>query len=132
MTDKTKEKEKIKFNIVSANWKAQQEWGMAYNTSTTSQAFIENRGTTTALKNPMPDTTELPEWAVKEAKDIVGRWGYEESYWWQPIAKALVKTKQKERLRVGKEIGELMWSNDAVRTYRSFLEKSVTKKDSLD
>ena len=51
MTDTTKEKEKIKFNIVSANWKAQQEWGMAYNTSTTSQAFIENREISTFNRN---------------------------------------------------------------------------------
>ena len=41
----------------------------------------------------MPDTTELPEWAVKEAKAIVGVWGYEESYWWKPIAQALVKAR---------------------------------------
>ena len=41
----------------------------------------------------MPDITELPEWAVKEAKDIVGGWGYEESYWWQPIAKALARAR---------------------------------------
>ena len=41
----------------------------------------------------MPDKTELPEWAVNEAKDIVGAWGYEESYWWKPIAQALAKAR---------------------------------------
>jgi len=134
MTDKTKEKEKIKFNIVSANWKAQQEWGMAYNTSTTSQAFIENRGTTTALKNPMPDTTELPEWAVNEAKDIVGRWGYEESYWWQPIAKALVQARAEERSILLLELLQVFNDYDVPLTMtaeqvRDILEAYLTKKD---
>jgi len=48
----------------------------------------------------MPDKTELPEWAVKEAKEIVGAWGYEESYWWKPIAQALAKARAEERERI--------------------------------
>jgi len=76
MTDKTKEKEKIKFNIVSANWKAQQEWGMAYNTSTTSQAFIENRSTTTALRKPMTDTTS------QEIRTNLYEMGYKIDFWY--------------------------------------------------
>lgn len=26
---------------------------------------------------------------IEEAKKIIGKWGYEEEYWWKPIAKAL-------------------------------------------
>ena len=47
--------------------------------------------------DPKTDITELPEWAVYEAKEIVGAWGYEESYWWKPIAKALAIAVSEER-----------------------------------
>jgi len=65
----------------------------------------------------MTDTTELPEWAVNEAKDIVGRWGYEESYWWQPIAKALVKTRAEERERIEQEITRVCKYAEDYRNY---------------
>lgn len=32
---------------------------------------------------------------IKIAKEIIGKWGYEEEYWWLPIAEAL-QTAQKE------------------------------------
>jgi len=31
-------------------------------------------------------------WYILEAKKIIGKWGYEEKAWWNPIAKALKKT----------------------------------------
>lgn len=33
-------------------------------------------------------------WSVKTAKEIVGKWGYEEKEWWQPIAEALIQSRQ--------------------------------------
>ncbi len=30
----------------------------------------------------------------QQAKEIVGKWGYEEAYWWKPIAEALRATHQ--------------------------------------
>lgn len=29
---------------------------------------------------------------IDQAKEIVGKWGYEEPYWWRPIAEALQRT----------------------------------------
>lgn len=30
----------------------------------------------------------------EEAKEIVGKWGYEEEYWWKPIAKAIQSARE--------------------------------------
>jgi len=78
----------------------------------------------------MTDTTELPEWAVNEAKDIVGRWGYEESYWWQPIAKALAQARAELLL----ELLQVFNDHDVPLTMtaeqvRDILEEYLTKKD---
>lgn len=35
-----------------------------------------------------PPTTPTAE-QIKKAKAIIGKWGYEEEYWWKPIATAL-------------------------------------------
>jgi len=40
----------------------------------------------------------------KIAKEIIGKWGYEESYWWKPISDAL----QTEKEKMKKELVE--WS----------------------
>lgn len=39
------------------------------------------------------------------SKRIVGKWGYEEPYWWGPIAAAL----KRERERAIRQCGEMTW-----------------------
>jgi flagellar biosynthesis/type III secretory pathway protein FliH len=39
-----------------------------------------------------PKQTET--WAVEIAKEIIGKWGYEEESWWKPIAEALTQARR--------------------------------------
>jgi len=50
------------------------------------------------------------DWSVKIAKEIIGKWGYEEKEWWQHIAEALNQSRQDllkslveevERMKIG-------------------------------
>ena len=50
-----------------------------------------------------------PDDVVKIAQEIVGKWGYEEPYWWQPIAEALAQARMEERTRITYELGKLNW-----------------------
>lgn len=34
---------------------------------------------------------------IEKAKEIVGKWGYEEEYWWKPIAEALEEVDRRAR-----------------------------------
>ena len=38
------------------------------------------------------------------AKEIIGKWGYEEEYWWKPIAEAIDQARKEGREEVIKEI----------------------------
>lgn len=42
------------------------------------------------------------------AKEIVGKWGYEEEYWWKPIAEALSQAEERGRRRGIEEIKSLV------------------------
>jgi len=37
---------------------------------------------------------------IEIAKEIIGKWGYEEKYWWEPIAKAITKVREEEREKI--------------------------------
>lgn len=53
------------------------------------------------------DTPQTPEW--KEiAKEIIGKWGFEEEYWWKPIAEALSQAEERGRRQVIEEIKNLI------------------------
>ena len=32
---------------------------------------------------------------IKVAQKIIGKWGYEEKFWWMPIAKVIAETRKK-------------------------------------
>jgi hypothetical protein len=43
------------------------------------------------------------------AKEIVGKWGYEEAYWWKPIAEAFAQIRADERAKVIGEVREKLY-----------------------
>ena len=57
------------------------------------------------LFEDMMDTPQTPEWE-EIAKEIVGKWGYEEEYWWKPIAEALSQAEERGRRRGIEEIAK--------------------------
>jgi hypothetical protein len=47
------------------------------------------------------------DWSVKTAKEIVGKWGYEEKEWWQPIAESLTQSRQDLLKELRGEVGRM-------------------------
>lgn len=53
--------------------------------------------------DPHKYTPQTPEWE-EIAKEIVGKWGYEEEYWWKPIAESLSQAEEIGRRRGIEEV----------------------------
>jgi hypothetical protein len=49
----------------------------------------------------MPEITDADR---KMAQNIVGEWGYEEEYWWRPIAKSIAEAREKGRQEMKEEV----------------------------
>ena len=47
------------------------------------------------------------EWAENKAKEIIGKWGYEEEYWWKPITEALTLSKKEAKEEVLRDLYEM-------------------------
>ena len=62
----------------------------------------------------MPEITDRDR---EKAKEIVGNWGYEEPYWWEPIAQALSKAREE-----GRALGQQEMKEKAVNVAFNHLE----------
>lgn len=51
---------------------------------------------------------DIDERFIEQAKEIIGKWGYEEEYWWRPVAMALSEM-HKAGIEEGKKPHKHQW-----------------------
>ena len=65
---------------------------------------------------------------IKKAKNIVGEWGYEEQYWWSPIAEALQEAQNKTQKAISNAI-KGQPTNDDIKLLKSLNNMKYPKSE---